>query len=215
MADTTQVPPPGNAPAYMPPPPPGTGLTQPQPAAVAQQAAAPQAAAPQQTASSGHAQSGTPARTVSAGVSAGLIPQLIKGAIWGPIAIGAGTLLAMWASALAGNEAVRPLRLLTSLTGGGAALVDGSPILGIIYNVVFGLVLGVLFAVVAPRLHGGRAVLIAALVYGVGIFVVDVFVLSPLLSPLWELRNNAFSLAERLIFGAVLALGFIPGGRGA
>lgn len=208
----SQVPPPGSPPSAMPPPPAGTGLTvQPeqQPAQAQTTQASPQAAQSSQQPTQTSGQSAN-RQVGSTDTRTGLVSNLINGAIWGPIALGVAALLAMWFSALDGQEAVRPLRLMTITTGGGGALVTGSPLLGIIYNILLGVTFGVLFALVAPRLPDARTVLIGALVFGAGIFAVDAFVLSPILSEVWSIRNDAFLLATRLVFGAVLALGFMP-----
>ncbi len=118
-------------------------------------------------------------------------------------------LLQMWASAQGGDQAVRPLRLLTVLVEGGGGLSGGSPLLGVAINAVIGIVLGTLFALVAPRLRGPRVVLVAALVFAAGVFAVDLYALSPALSPVLELREASLLLTSRLVFGAVLAIPFL------
>jgi hypothetical protein len=209
MANTTQTTATGAAPSSMPPPAPGTGLTaQPasQPVASQPVAGQPQGAVVEQAPRPPAAQ---PAHDTAA-ARPGMLATLLPGAIWGPIAMGAAALLQMWSSALNGDQAVRPLRLLTTITGGGANLVDGSVLQGILANVLLGVTFGVLFALIAPRLGGAREILLGALVFGIGIFVVDHYLLARAF-PLLDLRDDAFLLASRLVFGAVLAIGFLPG----
>lgn len=213
--------PPGPAPARMPPPVPGTGVSQrPAPAPVprpAPAAAASPEAAPVATARP-VAPAVTPSRpsspspsspSPSVGRSDGLGRALRRGVLWGPVAIGAAMLLQMWASAQGGDQAVRPLRLLTVLVEGGGGLSGGSPLLGVAINAVLGIVLGTVFALVAPRLRSPRVVLVSALVFAAGVFAVDLYVLSPALSPVLELRDASLLLTSRLVFGAVLAIPFL------
>ena len=208
--------PPGPAPARMPPPVPGTGVSQrPAPAPVprpAPAAAASPEAAPVATARP-VAPTVTPSRpsspSPSVGRPDGLGRALRRGVLWGPVAIGAAMLLQMWASAQGGDQAVRPLRLLTVLVEGGGGLSGGSPLLGVAINAVLGIALGTLFALVAPRLRSPRVVLVSALVFAAGVFAVDLYVLSPALSPVLELRDASLLLTSRLVFGAVLAIPFL------
>lgn len=191
-------------PAWMPPPPPGTGLTTSAPAQ------APVAQAPVAKAATAEPAPSAAAATARTGRAGAL---LTRGAIWGALGMGAAALLQMWASATGGDEAVRPLRLMTTLIEGGPGLVDGPPIVGIGINVLIGVVLGVLFALVTPRLRSSRAVLLGALVLGAGVFAVDAYLIATQL-PLLELRDEPLLLASRLVLGAVLALGFLPGRGG-
>ncbi len=224
MPDTTQKPAAGTAPAWMPPPAPGTGLTTatPEPARPAATQQVAPAAATQQVAPAAATQQVAPAadRGVTSAATTSRVTtveedttplgrRLLAGAVWGPVAMGAAALLQMWSSALGGDVAVRPLRLLTTITGGGANLVDGSVLQGILANVLLGVTFGVLFALVAPRLHGARAVLVGALVFGAGIFAVDHYLIATQY-PLLELRDDALLLGSRLVFAAVLAIGFLP-----
>jgi hypothetical protein len=125
--------------------------------------------------------------------------------------MGVAALLQMWAAALDGDQAVRPLRLMVTLIEGGPGLVDGNPLVGILINTLIGIVVGILFALVAPRLPSARAVLVGALVLGAGVFAVDAYLVSPQL-PLLDLRDDAQLLAVRLVMGAVLAIGVVDGG---
>ncbi|WP_341253051.1 hypothetical protein [Euzebya pacifica] len=211
---TIRLDPPPPAPARMPPPAPGTGVSQrpapvaPPPAAqptpvrpAARPTAAPSSSAPQAS------------QAPQAPERVGAPRRLLAGVLWGPVAIGAAMLLQMWASAQGGDQAVRPLRLLTVLLEGGGALAGGNSLLGIAVNTALGMVLGVLFALVAPRLRGPRAVLVGALVFAAGVFAVDLYALSPALSPVLELRDAPLLLASRLVFGAVLAIPFLAARR--
>ena len=205
---TIRLDPPPPAPARMPPPAPGTGVSQ-RPAPVAPPPAAqptPVRPAARPTAAPSSSAPQTPE-------SVGASRRLLAGVLWGPVAIGAAMLLQMWASAQGGDQAVRPLRLLTVLVEGGGALAGGNPLLGIAVNTALGMVLGVLFALVAPRLRGPRAVLVGALVFAAGVFAVDLYALSPALSPVLELRDAPLLLASRLVFGAVLAIPFLAARR--
>ncbi|MEO2104851.1 MAG: hypothetical protein ABGZ36_04335 [Actinomycetota bacterium] len=205
---TIRLDPPPPAPARMPPPAPGTGVSQ-RPAPVAPPPAAqptPVRPAARPTAAPSSSAPQTPE-------SVGASRRLLAGVLWGPVAIGAAMLLQMWASAQGGDQAVRPLRLLTVLVEGGGALAGGNSLLGIAVNTALGMVLGVLFALVAPRLRGPRAVLVGALVFAAGVFAVDLYALSPALSPVLELRDAPLLLASRLVFGAVLAIPFLAARR--
>ena len=203
----------------MPPPTPGTGLTRgdAEPAA-----AGPTAAAAGSTAAAGPAESqptesrptprpsaSTPSRPTTTSTGPGLGAALKAALWWGPLAIGVATLLQMWAADLAGAPFERPLQRLTVLLEGGSGLVSGDPLVGLGINIVLGLVLGVVFALMTPLLRSARAVLAVALVYGAAVFAVDHYLLAPALNPVLEARPEAFGLATRLVFGAVLALGFV------
>ena len=211
---TIRLDPPPPAPARMPPPAPGTGVSQ-QPVPVAPPPAAQptpvRPAARPTFAPSSSAPQASQAPHAPEPVSAPR--RLLAGVLWGPVAIGAAMLLQMWASAQGGDQAVRPLRLLTVLVEGGGGLAGGNPLLGIAVNTALGMVLGVLFALVAPRLRGPRAVLAGALVFAAGVFAVDLYALSPALSPVLELRDAPLLLASRLVFGAVLAIPFLAARR--
>lgn len=135
--------------------------------------------------------------------------RLLTGAVWGPVAIGAGTLLEMWNAAEGGSGYDRPLRLLTALVVGDTAWVDTSPFLGLAINIVLGALIGLLFAAAVPRIRSARGVLVGALVLGAGVFVVDRYVLTPLLSEALVLRDPVVALASKLVMGAVLAVGFL------
>ena len=211
---TIRLDPPPPAPARMPPPAPGTGVSQqpvpvaPPPAAqptpvrpAARPTAAPSSSAPRAS------------QAPQAPEPVGAPRRLLAGVLWGPVAIGAAMLLQMWASAQDGDQAVRPLRLLTVLVEGGGGLAGGNPLLGIAVNTALGMVLGVLFAFVAPGLRGPRAVVVGALVFAAGVFAVDLYALSPALSPVLELRDAPLLLASRLVFGAVLAIPFLAARR--
>lgn len=147
-----------------------------------------------------------PTTSTSAGTRLG--GRLLIGVIWGPLAIGAAALLQMWDSAIGGDLAIRPLRLMTTLLEGGAGLVDGPVWLGIAVNVVIGVVLGILFGLIAGRFGTPRGILVGALVLGAGVFAVDWLLVTPQL-PLLGLRDEVLLLASRLLLGAVLAIGFI------
>lgn len=147
-----------------------------------------------------------PTTSTSAGTRLG--GRLLIGVIWGPLAIGAAALLQMWDSAVGGDIAIRPLRLMTTLLEGGAGLVDGPVWLGIAVNVVIGVVLGILFGLIAGRFGTPRGILVGALVLGAGVFAVDWLLVTPQL-PLLGLRDEVLLLASRLLLGAVLAIGFI------
>ena len=211
---TIRLEPPPPAPARMPPPAPGTGGSQ-QPVPVAPPPAAQptpvRPAARPTAAPSSSAPQASPAP--QAPEPLGAPRRLLAGVLWGPVAIGAAMLLQMWASAQDGDQAVRPLRLLTVLVEGGGGLAGGNPLLGIAVNTALGMVLGVLFAFVAPGLRGPRAVVVGALVFAAGVFAVDLYALSPALSPVLELRDAPLLLASRLVFGAVLAIPFLAARR--
>lgn len=135
---------------------------------------------------------------------------LVKGAILGIVAIASTTLIAMWANASGGQPAVSTLRLLTTPFGGESALQDGNALVGIGINTLIGAVLGVVFVFVAKLTTSSRDLLIAGLVFGAGVFLVDRYVLSQVLSDALTMREGPFELAVRMLLGTILALGFMP-----
>lgn len=192
MASTRTAP----DPATMPPPQPGTGLSQvPEAPRAGRTIRLPEAA---------------PASSATPPSGPGVGPTVLRGMVWGPVAIGAAALLQMWASAQAGDEAVRPLRMMTVLLEGGAGLVNGNPLAGVGVNVVIGLAVGLVTALLSARVRPVRSVLLVGLAVGAGVFAADHLLLGPLASQVFELRDPVLLLASRLVMGAVLAYGLMP-----
>lgn len=187
--DTTQT--------RMPPPDPGTGLNQPDPQ--------PSAPTPEPRTAAFPQASSQP----SSDRGPGWGRRLVTGVLWGPLAVGAAALLQMWGAVQAGDEAARPLRMMTVLFEGASGLVNGDPVVGALVNVAIGLVLGLLFALLVSRARAPRAILVTGLAFGAGVFAVDHYLLAPVVSEVFELRDPAFLLATRLVLGSVLALGFL------
>lgn len=192
MASTRTAP----DPATMPPPQPGTGLSQ-----------VPEAPRAEQTIRLPQADP-APAATLPPGPGVGRTVR--RGLVWGPVAMGAAALLQMWASAQSGDEAVRPLRMMTVLLEGGAGLVNGNPLLGVGVNVAIGLAVGLVAALLSARVRPVRNVLLVGLAVGAGVFAADHLLLGPLASQVLALRDPVLLLASRLVMGAVLAYGLMP-----
>ena len=192
MASTRTAP----DPATMPPPQPGTGLSQ-----------VPEAPRPERTIRLPEAD---PAPTTLPTPGPGVGRTVLRGLVWGPVAMGAAALLQMWAAAQAGDEAVRPLRMMTVLLEGGAGLVNGNPLLGVGVNVAIGLAVGLVTALLSARVRPVRNVLLVGLAVGAGVFAADHLLLGPLASQVLELRDPVLLLASRLVMGAVLAYGLMP-----
>ena len=203
-------------PAPMPPPRPGTGMRE-----VAAQVPPPQTIQLPETApapASPAPASPTPASAGSAGAAPSSAATeaspvgaaLRRSLVWGPVAIGVAALLQMYASVQAGDAAARPLRMMTVVVEGGAGLVNGNPLLGVAVNVLVGLAVGVVAALLTARIRPARNIVLVGLAVGAGVFAVDHLLLGPLASQVLELRDPATLLSSRLVMGAVLGFGLMP-----
>ena len=89
-------------------------------------------------------------------------------------------------------------------------------LLGLMGHMMNSVILGVVFALlVAPRVGGRTALLVAGVVYSLAVFVVMWFALVPLVDPVMlKLNGTAFAMAH-VMWGAVLGLAIGWQQRGA
>lgn len=114
----------------------------------------------------------------------------------------------MWFSATQGNPAVAPFNLISSILLGADSLTAGtaSVPLGVAIYFINSLVFGIILGLVAARLPSNASIAVAALVYGLVLYLVNFQLIGRFILPQFQMPNQPFEVLAHLVFGAVTAL---------
>ena len=110
-----------------------------------------------------------------------LAARLLRGAIGGVLAGLVFVGVTMWFAHSTGGTPYMPLRMISTIVKGDAALAAGttSPALGGVVHVVLSALFGMVFALAVPVFRTNGTVALAGTVYGLLLYVVNFLVLTP------------------------------------
>jgi hypothetical protein len=113
----------------------------------------------------------------------------------------------MWFAATMGNPATAPLKLISTILLGADALKSGdaSVPLGIAIHTVLSIAFGVVLGLIASRLANDGAIAVAALGYGLVLYLVNFQLLGRTVLPQFQNPNQPFEVFAHLVFAAVVA----------
>jgi hypothetical protein len=142
-----------------------------------------------------------------AGAVRGVAPAVGAGAVAGVAAGIPFLMLTQWFVHSLGNPASLPLRMMSTLVLGDAAMTDGraNAALGLLVHVVLSAAFGAGFAVAARHVVGAPARVTAGLVYGGLLYLVNFHIFAETVFTTFQGANKPFELAVHLLFGAMLA----------
>lgn len=141
--------------------------------------------------------------------------RVLRGALGG---IGAGLLfvwVTMWfTSEMPDGKAEMPLRMMSTLVKGDAAMMEGTTSVGVGWGVhlVLSAAFGIAFALVTPMFRTNGTLLLAGTMYGGLLYVVNFLVLAPLAFTTFENANQPFELVVHIVFGTLMATAFLSSG---
>jgi uncharacterized membrane protein YagU involved in acid resistance len=143
-----------------------------------------------------------------------LTRRLLRGAVGG---VAAGLVFAavtMWFADSTGGKAEMPLRMISTIVKGDAAMAAGttSPAVGVVVHLVLSALFGMAFALVVPRLRTNGTVALAGTVYGLLLYVVNFLVLTPLVFTTFRMANQPFEVFAHIVFGTLLSFAFFGSG---
>jgi uncharacterized membrane protein YagU involved in acid resistance len=120
----------------------------------------------------------------------------------------------MWYVASTGGPAVMPLRMISTVVLGDAAMGKGttSPALGAIVHIVLSAAFGVAFALLVPWLRTNGTVALVGTAYGLLLYLVNFQVLARLLFTTFKMANQPFEVVVHVVFGTLLSLAFFGSG---
>jgi len=135
---------------------------------------------------------------------------LVRGAIGGLVAGAVFAVANMWFAASNGMPAIMPLKAMASIVQGAPAVMDGSasPVVGVLVHVVLSIAFGVGLALFIRPLHAAGHQVVAALVYGAALYVVNFLILAPLFFKAFTMVNQPFEAVVHVVYAAV-ALPFL------
>src|SRR5215216_5184879 len=140
--------------------------------------------------------------------------RLVRGAVG---RVGAGIVFAAVTMRFAystGGKAEMPLRMISTIVKGDAAMAAGttSPALGAVVHVVLSALFGMVFALAVPRFRSNGTVALAGTIYGLLLYVVNFLLLTPLVFTTFRDVNQPFEVFAHLVFGTLLAFAFFGSG---
>lgn len=121
----------------------------------------------------------------------------------------------MWfADSMPKGQPGNPLRLISTIVKGKAALADGTADVGTgwIVHLVLSALFGMLFAVVVPLFRTNGTVALAGGLYGALLFVVNFLIIGEFWLDQFQMPNKPFELAIHIVYGHVLAVAFYSSG---
>jgi hypothetical protein len=123
----------------------------------------------------------------------------------------------MWCADSTGATPDMPLRMISSIVKGDAAMAASttSPALGAVVHVVLSASSGMAFALAVPRFWTNGTVALAGTVSGLLLYVVNLLFLTPLVFTTFRNANQPFEVFAHLVFGTLLALAFFGSGASA
>jgi uncharacterized membrane protein YagU involved in acid resistance len=143
-----------------------------------------------------------------------LAGRLLRGALGGVLAglVFAG--VTMWFAHSTGGKADMPLRMISTIVKGDAAMAAGttSPALGAVVHVALSALFGMVFALAVPRFRTNGTVALAGTVYGLLLYVINFLVLTPLAFTVFRNANQPFEVFAHLVFGTLLSFAFFGSG---
>ncbi len=144
----------------------------------------------------------------------GIAPGIIHGALGGIVAGAAMALLEMMWSAAAGNGFWMPLQMIASVPLGRTppeiALSTAIPV-GVGTHMAFSMMFGWVLAAIRPLRESAPAVIVAASAFGLGLWIMNFFVVAPVIGRDWfgEASMLQQFVAHTFAFGTVLGAYFV------
>jgi len=142
---------------------------------------------------------------------AGRVVRGVGGGVVSGVVFAAAT---MWFVASTGGPAVLPLRMISTIVLGDAAMGKGttSPALGAVVHLVLSAAFGVAFGLVVRWLRTNGTVALAGVLYGLLLYLVNFQVLARLLFTTFKMANQPFEVVVHVVFGILLAFAFFGSG---
>ena len=139
-----------------------------------------------------------------------LTTRLMRGALAGLVAGLLFILATMWLASADGKPADMPLRMISTILKGDAAMADGTTSVGLGWatHLVMSAIFGVVFALVTPMLKTNGTAAIIGTVYGLLLYVVNFLVLAPLVFTTFQKANQPFELVVHVVFGTLVGFAF-------
>ena len=149
--------------------------------------------------------------TVPARVSTG---ALVRGAVGGLVAGVLFAVATMWFVTSIHQPAKMPLLMISTIVLGDDAMAGGDADegIGLAVHMVLSMAFGVVFAFAASRLRTNGAVMLAGLLYGALLYLVNFQILARVAFTTFKMANQPFELLVHIVFGALLALAFYSSG---
>jgi uncharacterized membrane protein YagU involved in acid resistance len=150
----------------------------------------------------------------TAGTEEQLGRRLVRGAVGGVAAGMVFVAVTMWFADSTGGTADMPLRMISTIVKGDAAMAAGttSPALGVAVHLALSALFGMVFALVVPRLRTNGTVAVAGTAYGLLLYVVNFLLLAPLAFTTFQAANQPFEVFAHLVFGTLLSFAFFGSG---
>jgi uncharacterized membrane protein YagU involved in acid resistance len=143
-----------------------------------------------------------------------LAARLLRGAVGGVLAglVFAG--VTMWFAHSTGGKPEVPLRMISTIVKGDAAMAAAttSPALGAVVHLLLSALFGILFALAVPLFRSNGSVAPAGTVYGLLLYVVNFLVLTPLAFRTFRMANQPFEVFAHLAFGTLPWFAFFGSG---
>jgi uncharacterized membrane protein YagU involved in acid resistance len=143
-----------------------------------------------------------------------LVARLLRGAVGGVLAglVFAG--VTMWFAHSTGGKPELPLRMISTVVKGDAAMAAGttSRALGAAVHLLLSALFGIGFALAVPLFRTNGTVALAGTVYGLLLYVVNFLVVAPLAFTTFRMANQPFEVVAHLAFGTLLAFAFFGSG---
>jgi uncharacterized membrane protein YagU involved in acid resistance len=143
-----------------------------------------------------------------------LAARLLRGAVGGVLAGLVFVGVTMWFAHSTGGKPEMPLRMISTIVKGDAAMAAGttSPALGAVVHVLLSALFGMVFALAVPLFRTNGTVALAGTVYGLLLYVVNFLVLTPLAFTTFRMANQPFEVFAHLAFGTLLSFAFFGSG---
>lgn len=140
--------------------------------------------------------------------------RVVRGVVGGELAGAVFALATMWYVTGQGLEAKAPLLMMSTMTAGRDSMTSGSTSVaaGVLVHLTLSAMFGVLFALLVPRFRTNGTLLLAGVVYGGVVYVVNFRLISPPFFPAFQDANPSFELLVHLLYGFVLSLIFLSRG---
>jgi hypothetical protein len=143
-----------------------------------------------------------------------LAGRAVRGVVGGVVSGVVFAAATMWYVASTGGPAVLPLRMISTIVLGDAAMGKGttSPVLGAVVHLVLSAAFGVAFGLVVPWLRTNGTVALAGVVYGLVLYLVNFQVLARLFFTTFKMANQPFEVVVHVVFGVLLSFAFFGSG---